>query len=250
MKYLLPLLLFISGCVAARPPVSPYLVGDAYSPPAPPPAKREAVPSPRFEKKETSTIFLDAGHGGEDKGTSTKSKRLLEKHLTLETAKRVERLLTAKGYRVFMTRRKDVFVPLLDRVKMASKRQANIFVSIHYNFTKNTVINGAEIFYFNDQKQLSRTKQSRVLASSILKKLTDNVSSASRGVKAGNFCVIRETSMPAVLVEAAFLSNPNEARLLLDVTYRNKIAQAIADGIDGYFTLGSAKQNPASLSRR
>ena len=233
MKYLVPIFILLTGCAVPRHQVAPYFVAE-HTPSSPAPT-REIIPTPKFERKEAVTVFLDPGHGGQDKGTSSKSKRLQEKGLTLETARRVERLLAQKGYRIFMSRRKDEFVPLLDRVQMAAKRHANIFVSIHYNFTKNPVINGAEIFYFHNPKQVGREKQSRVLAASILKKLTESLPTASRGVKSGNFCVIRETTMPAVLVEAAFLSNPNDARLLLEPPYRNKIAQAIAEGIEDYF---------------
>lgn len=230
MKYFL-LLLLLTGCAPARREVSPYLIGDK-EPLAPP---QKVVPASSYKKKEAITVFLDPGHGGESKGTLSHSKRLQEKTLTLETAKRVERLLAAKGYRVFMSRRKDVFVSLPERVQMAAKRQSHIFVSIHYNFTKNTEITGAEIFYFHNPKQPTRENLSRALATSILKKLTEKLPTVSRGVKAGNFCVIREASMPSVLIEAAFLSNPKDERLLRDVRYRNKIAEAIADGIDEYF---------------
>lgn len=260
MRYLLPLLFLLAGCSAPRQERSPYLVAASSQQPQalPSPPPREALPPqdppPTHERRGTRTIFIDPGHGGHDRGTASPNKRLLEKSLNLETCRRVERLLTAKGYRVFMSRRKDVFVPLHERVQMAAKRHANIFVSIHFNFTKNSVIQGAEIFYFSNAKQPVRTKLSRLLGTSILKRLTESLSTPSRGVKTGDLCVIRETSMPSVLVEPAFLSNPTDARLLLDPSYRSKIAQAIAGGIEDYFrnrkeVVSSEKASPARIER-
>ena len=241
-------LFFLYSCTSHRSIESPYLVAQRNDPlPRVEVATHPAISSPpatlspsttppqRRIAKSTHTIFIDAGHGGTDRGTACKNKQLPEKSLTLEMARRVERLLTTKGYRVFMSRRKDVFIPLPDRVKMADTRHAEVFVSIHFNFTKNAMIQGTEIFYFSDPKRVTRTKQSRQLGTSIIKKMIKAIPTPSRGVKSGDFCVIRETSMPAVLVEVAFLSNPSDVQRLMRSEHRNKIAQSIAEGIEEYF---------------
>jgi N-acetylmuramoyl-L-alanine amidase len=119
---------------------------------------------------------------------------------------------------------------------MAKKTNADIFVSIHFNTAQNPVARGVEIFYYKDRKSFRRTSQSLELGNCIMKQLCKHLKSPSRGVRSGDFCVIRETCMPAVLVELGFLSNPIDVQRLQNSTYRQQISMAIANGIQEYFS--------------
>ena len=103
------------------------------------------------------------------------------------------------------------------------------------NSSKSTQAKGIEVFFCDSTKNKARTIASKKLADSILTRVIRRTSAKSRGVKTGNFYVIRETDMPAVLVEGGFISNETERKLLKSRDYQEKIAQGIADGIDQYF---------------
>jgi N-acetylmuramoyl-L-alanine amidase len=162
---------------------------------------------------------------------------LKEKTLALELARRVERLLRKGGYQVVLSRKTDVFVSLHRRVQKAEACKATIFVSIHLNSDPAAKGQGAEVYYYRAKKQKDgfRVIESRQLAHQILGHLSKDLSMMCRGVKNGDFYVIRESTMPAVLVEAAFITNPKDALLLASVPCRQKMANAIAKGIIDYF---------------
>ncbi len=176
-------------------------------------------------------IILDAGHGGTDEGA--KIHYFMEKRLTLMTTLLLRKYLNEMGYRVIMTRSKDVFIPLHRRVSIANKTHAVLFVSIHYNSSPSPDAHGIEIFYHGGS-EYKRAQQSRQLGQSILSELISQTHALSRGVKNGNFHVIRETSMPAVLVEGGFMTNIEERSNLRDKKYLDKIAKGVALGIDKY----------------
>ncbi|MBS0648626.1 MAG: N-acetylmuramoyl-L-alanine amidase [Verrucomicrobia bacterium] len=176
-------------------------------------------------------IILDAGHGGTDEGA--KIHYFMEKRLTLMTTLLLRKYLNEMGYRVIMTRSKDVFIPLERRVSIANKTKAVMFVSIHYNSSPSPDAHGIEIFYHNGSDH-KRAQQSKQLGSSILSELIAETHALSRGVKNGNFHVIRETSMPAVLVEGGFMTNTEERSNLRDKKYLEKIAKGVAQGIDKF----------------
>ena len=180
-------------------------------------------------------IVIDPGHGGEDYGTKSILKPCVyEKTLTLRTAKLVYNFLLKKGYEVRLTRNKDIFIPLLERVRLANNCKAKLFVSIHYNAASNKQASGIEVFYYKDVRDKIRTFRSERLAKNILTKMIIATKAPSRGVKRGNFAVIRETTMPAVLVEAGFLTNRAEAIRLKDPNYLKFLAFSIALGIEEY----------------
>lgn len=176
-------------------------------------------------------IILDAGHGGTDEGA--KIHFFMEKRLTLMTTLLLRKYLTEMGYRVIMTRSKDVFIPLHRRVSIANKTRAVLFVSIHFNSSPSPDAHGIEIFYHGGTDS-KRVQQSRRLGNSILTELISQTHALSRGVKNGNFHVIRETSMPAVLVEGGFMTNLEERSNLRDKKYLDKVAKGVALGIDKY----------------
>jgi len=181
------------------------------------------------------TIVIDVGHGGTDRGARGHVPYCEEKKLCLLTARLVKQYLDQLGYHVVMTRNTDNFISLPRRVEIASQAGANIFVSIHFNSSRSPEAKGIEVFFFDSKEDKTRATASHKLADSILSRIIRKTSANSRGVKKGNFYVIRETSMPAVLVEGGFISNPKERPLLKTREYQEKIAQGIADGIDQYF---------------
>ena len=196
---------------------------------------RDAIGSERARSQKMPAVFIDAGHGGHDPGAQVA--QVKEKDLALACALRIATVLRARGYRVQMSRSSDQFIPLTGRVQMAERAGSALFVSIHFNSAPNVRAHGVELFYYQDAKRPRRLGASEQLGSCIL----NSVASAgiqTRGVHAGNFCVIRETSMPAVLVEGGFLTNRQERRLLTDMRYLQRLADAVAQGIDAYVRQG------------
>lgn len=194
--------------------------------------KRSSKTVKKKASKKKPLIVVDPGHGGLDFGAH--NKRCREKMLCLASAFMVKKYLNELGYRVRLTRSGDVFIPLDKRVSMANKLKCDLFVSMHFNAAKNAKAHGIEIYYYYKKKQLRSTK-SRQVASRVLSRLVTRTGASSRGVKQGNFCVIRETSMPAILVEGGFITNPKEVNLLLDNKYLESIGLAIAEGIDSFY---------------
>lgn len=178
-----------------------------------------------------TVIILDAGHGGHDVGA--KVPYLKEKKLALFTTLLTKKFLDEMGYKVILTRSHDIFVPLNKRVSLAEKVKADLFVSIHYNASKNREAKGIEVYFCHTDSQ-SKVKASKNLAAKVLSNLVATTDAASRGVKAAKFHVIRETQMPSILVEAGFITNPDECSLLKSRTYVEKVAKGIAAGIDNY----------------
>ncbi|MBI3508823.1 MAG: N-acetylmuramoyl-L-alanine amidase [Chlamydiia bacterium] len=188
-----------------------------------------------FSSLWAQTVVIDPGHGGTDRGARGKMPFCEEKRLCLQTAKLVRQYLDQLGYRVVMTRENDAFVPLARRVEIAQQASSSIFVSIHYNSARSPTAQGIEIFFCDSQDQKQKTLASKRLAETILPRLIRRTSATSRGVKRANYYVIRETIMPAVLIEGGFISNPLERAQLKTIEYQEKIARGIADGIDSYF---------------
>lgn len=170
------------------------------------------------------TVVIDPGHGGHDNGGQWG--RVYEKHLALDTAYRLESKLKAMGYQTVMTRRSDYFISLPQRVSTGNRYNNAIFVSIHYNYTWKQDVSGLETFYC--------TEQSRGLASSIHNNLIRRTRSVDRKLKYARFYVIRNSTLPAVLVEGGFVSNAAERNRMKSGWFRDQIAQGIADGVQRY----------------
>ncbi len=177
-------------------------------------------------------VVLDPGHGGFDIGA--KRANVEEKKLALKTASLVKHYLTRKGYRVILTRSRDTFIPLKKRISIANKTKSRLFVSLHYNAHTSPKPKGIEIYYY-DKGAVWRAKASKKLAESVLKHLIKRTKGVSRGVRKGNFHVIREANMPSILIEGGFITNPRERKQLQDPKYLRQIARSIAEGIDRYF---------------
>jgi N-acetylmuramoyl-L-alanine amidase len=203
-------------------------------------ATRQNVPQSQNQKRQYSTpkeiiIVIDSGHGGQDPGSqSVLIPHDKEKTLTLRTALRVQESLKRSGYTVKMTRAKDVFIPLPLRVKFAHDMKAEIFVSIHFNHAPNAKAQGIEIYYYKSAKNVARSNQSKELATLVLHRIVATCQAPSRGVMHGDFHVVRETKIPAILIEGGFLSNQLEAKKLKSPQYVRLLALSIAKGIDDY----------------
>lgn len=180
-------------------------------------------------------IVIDAGHGGGDDGASSPLfPAYKEKALTLTTATLLRGYLSQMGYRVVMTRQTDVFVPLIERSQFANDRRSKLFVSIHFNSAPKKEASGLEVYYYQSDKDLKRSEESKDLAQSILDRTLAATQAKSRGVKEGNFAVIRETKMAAVLIEGGFLTNESEMAKIKDPSYLKRLAWGIARGIEEY----------------
>ncbi len=182
-------------------------------------------------------VILDPGHGGQDVGTQSISKpRYQEKSLNLVTAQFVKGYLEQFGYQVLMTREKDVFISLEKRAQFANQYPSALFVSLHYNAAPSAEAKGVEVFFYDSKADKERTLQSKRLASAVLKHVLKQTKAKSRGVKHGNFLVIRETTLPAVLVEGGFVTNEEELNRLKDPQYLKRLAWGVTCGIHDYLT--------------
>ena len=182
-------------------------------------------------KQNKFSVVIDPGHGGPDPGAIGIG-GMRETDVVLEVSKIVKKLLSDRGVKVRLTRKNEVDLELAPRVYLANNSDADIFVSIHANASrgKRRDINGLETFYF-------RGWRGRLLAKKIQKQiLRVSPGSPDRGVKQGRFYVIKNTRMPAVLVEIGFLTGRLDARRLEKTAHRKRLAYAIAKGILEYLS--------------
>ncbi len=221
------------------------------------------------ERQRLDTVVLDAGHGGKDPGSRGKY-GTKEKDVVLDITKRIGRLLEKNTrIKVIYTRDEDVFVPLIKRTKMANDADGKVFVSIHANSNNNRKIQGYETYLYSlaksddaievasrensviqfeekagQYKDLSGEKlilatmaqsmflkESENLAAIIQMELDKKLTTPNRGVKQAGFYVLYGASMPNVLVEVGFISNPAEEKKLKQGEYRQMIAEAVYEGI-------------------
>jgi N-acetylmuramoyl-L-alanine amidase len=216
-------------------------------------------PSAYLGARGTRTVVLDAGHGGKDPGTMGRS-GLMEKDLALDIALRVRAHLAAAGVRVVMTRDTDRFWELKDRPFLAARGGGDVFVSIHMNAAGSRTVQGVETFVTaaenypptaesklngkypavpNNQFNHSNT----VLGNQIQRAVIGITRAPDRGLKHARFVVLRNSAMPAALIECGFVSNPQEEQKLSTPSYRETVALGIAQGIVNYLALvNRAKQ--------
>ena len=197
------------------------------------------------------TICLDPGHGGKDPGNEVGSNQ--EKHFTLLLAQEVRSELARAGIKATLTRTTDTFVDLPTRPELAKRRGTDLFVSLHFNAADagRSTVQGAEVYCLTPVGASSTNArgegagagwftgnqhddQNLCLAYQVQKSLTRNLAVADRGVRRARFAVLRDAVMPAVLIEAGFMSNPAEGRKIFTSEYRQKMARAIVDGLLAY----------------
>lgn len=212
-----------------------------------------------------TTVVLDPGHGGHDRGAA--SKFGFEKDFALDVALRARKLLESEGYKVVMTRATDVFIPLEQRPAVANNIPNSIFVSIHFNSSSsNADARGFEIFSIaprgapstNDGGPKERDLReepgnsvdmpSGALAGSVFHALLGHVPMVDRGVKHARFAVLRLCTQPAVLIECGFVSNNAESTLISSSAWRSHVAEAIVDGVANYRVLAERKTRPKVIA--
>lgn len=201
--------------------------------------KPEEPEAPSVDGVKGHTIVLDAGHGGSDTGAVGPS-GVTEASVTLAVTQDLQRILEASGARTAMTRDTDVDVygpnatagqELQARVDVGERTPGTeVFLSIHCNAFSNPEANGMETYYCAGSPSGAR------LATILNEELDRAGGRRNRGVKTANFYVIRHSSMPASLVELAFVTNPAEEALLADADYQERLAYALAIGLSRYFT--------------
>ena len=195
-------------------------------------------------------IVIDAGHGGKDRGTGNAELKLMEKTFTLDVARRLSAILRRQGFDVVMTREDDTYLELRERARLTRSAAPDLFVSIHFNATSGKPhVRGTETYVLTPQYQRStssaRAEESdndrqagnsadpwnAVLGWQMHRALTRELGSIDRGLKRARFAVLRLIDCPGVLVEAGYLTNEAEARQIATVSYRDRIAEAAANGI-------------------
>lgn len=224
---------------------------------------------PDFSLQLIKKVVIDAGHGGKDPGAISAS-GVKEKDIVLDIANRLKKFLESEGIEVVMTRDSDVFIPLQERTEIVIKSKADFFISVHANSSPDRHVQGVEVFTLKDLDRTERDEPQRLLnqeaflsqlnmcedeklnhilddmlytlkqqesalfADKLADIITQATSARNRGQKESRFYVLRNTLIPAVLVEVGFLTNEREEAQLLKKEYRQKIAYGLAESILEY----------------
>lgn len=226
--------------------------------------------TPQTPPKRRPVIMLDAGHGGKDPG-AIGSTGLKEKDVALAFAHETKKLLEAKGYEVHMTRSNDTFIKLADRRRKARDVKADLFISIHANASEQSTVRGSDIFIWGAQANSERARKlakaendadyvdgmpsvgnknvdmiltdmmrtqtatdSTRLGNQILRRFARYNKVSQIQVEKGDFVVLRSLDIPSILIELAFISNPQDEKLLADKAFRRNMSAAIADSVQQY----------------
>ena len=197
------------------------------------------------DKNTKRSIFLDPGHGGSDPGAVSGGVR--EKDLTLSVYNKVSSKLASLGYTVLTSRNVDKDVDLVERAEQANNANADMLLSIHFNAGGRGVARGIETYYYQSQadrvpkinkenhNNAERLERSRKLANKVQQNLLYQTGANDRGVKRASFTVLRETSIPSILVELGFIDNPEERNKIKTNEYQERLANGIVDGIVEYY---------------
>ena len=240
-----------------------------------PPVKTKppAVPGTPNKFNRQPVIMIDPGHGGEDPGAIGPS-GLREKDVVLAIGREVKKILDSYGYKTYMTRNEDIFIPLGVRVAKARKLKADLFISIHADAFTNPSARGTGVYALNpkgatsaaakylaqtqnaadsiggvnyssdknvnntlfDLTQTATINDSLKLGKDVLNQLAKINNLHKGSVDQANFAVLKAPDIPSILVETAFISNPTEERLLSGNDFRKKVANSIANGIKVYLS--------------
>jgi N-acetylmuramoyl-L-alanine amidase len=231
-----------------------------------------------------SRIVIDPGHGGHDPGA--RGANASESEIVLDVALRLEKLLKKEpGFEVVMTRNTDVFIPLEERTAIANRANADLFLSIHANASRNRSARGVETYFLNfatnseaeavaarenaasgqamnnlprivqaialnNKLDESRDLAGRVQESMVSRLQSQNKEVRNLGVKQAPFVVLIGASMPSVLAEISFLTNQQEGQLLKNQNYRQRIAQALFDAVTQYQQSLKAAATTVALQER
>ncbi|MDQ2919243.1 MAG: N-acetylmuramoyl-L-alanine amidase [Verrucomicrobiota bacterium] len=211
-----------------------------------------------------SLVIIDAGHGGDDSGTMRNG--LMEKDLTLDVARRVERLARMQGLSTIMTRESDARKTLPERAAIANKQNDGIFVSIHFDEGARAEATGVQTFYAVHQMPMSifpswlrflqtasvtpENLESQSLAGFVQEALVRRTRAFDRGTRAQQFYVVANVRHPAVLVEGGFLTNNDDLTKIATDEYREQLAAAITDGLMRYREIANAQKTLALSAAR
>lgn len=208
-----------------------------------------ALPGQAFAA--AAKVVLDAGHGGSDPG-AVGVNGLYEKDVNLDVVFRLRDELTGRGYEVLLTRERDTALTLAERVEISNKSNPDLFVSVHANSYKDSRTRGSLVLYYDkdypqsdyppSETMAKLTPESKRLARLIQDAMVRQAGTADKGLVPSAAYVTRMGSVPSVLVETAFLSNRQDAELLADGGFRQRLAAGIADGISAY--LPASKPDP------
>jgi N-acetylmuramoyl-L-alanine amidase len=274
----------------AQPQTQPQTKMEIVNPVAPPAQKALPSPAPLTSAQPTSPndrqgrselaqfrIVLDAGHGGWDLGTVGR-KGLLEKDLVLDIVQRLGNLVQSRlGAQVIYTRQDDSYIALEKRAEIANLSRADLFLSIHANYSDDSSARGVETYYTNTYSSVrarppeteeadksvqnvswtnvdirAKVHESRQFASNVQHALYGMLAAKTpgirnRGVKHASYVVLTGTSMPAILAEVSFVSSPEDESKLKSSVYRQQIAEALYKGI-AHYTAASHRVDIASTS--
>jgi N-acetylmuramoyl-L-alanine amidase len=187
------------------------------------------------------TVVVDAGHGGKDSG-AWRRHGPPEKVVALDVALRVNQKLRSSQLNTILTRGNDTFIPLDSRVDVGNEQPNSIFVSIHFNDSRRSGVQGFETYYFSPYAY--------ELAAAIERNLCTLPGTVNRGIHTARFRVLRNLHYPSVLVECGYLSNRSEAREAGDADYREQLADKIAQAIVDYrYGTGAYRQRPIMVAR-
>ena len=176
------------------------------------------------EAKYFNTVVIDPGHGGRDKGAYWGGVR--ESYLNLIVSHKLSYELKARGIRVVMVRKRDRFLSKHYRVSIANRYPGAVYVSVHFNASRYTQATGTETFYYSSEgRKLARRVQSRMVR---------QLKVRNRGSKHGNYQVLRDSRITAILVECGFISNSRERAKCRTRWYQSGAARAIARGLMDY----------------
>ena len=242
---------------------------------APPPEKDivDSQPTEQVKRLKKPLVVLDPGHGGTDPGAISISGKY-EKNLTLKMAQETKKVLEKTGkYRVLLTRDTDKALALRDRIRFAHKHEADLFISIHADSAKNKKASGLSVYTISEkasdkeaQMLAERENKADIIlgidlsnelpevsnilidlakrdtmdksahyANLLVQKMAKNVTLVPNAHRFAGFVVLKSPSIPSVLIEIGYLSNPKEEKLLQNSAYRGKLANSIVQAVDNYF---------------
>ena len=231
-------------------------------------------PAGYLQPKKIITICLDPGHGGRDSGNRVGGLFFghSEKTYTLALALELRDQLQRAGFKVILTRNKDVYPELPARPALANKLGADLFVSLHFNATQSgrNSVEGPETYCITPVGASSSNaqgegggsgatvanlygNQSLLFAYQVQKAVVQYLRADDRGVRRARFAVLRDAAMPAILIEGGYMTHPDEGKKIFDAAYRKRMATAIVQGILSYQKLAApmvaAKTNPAGTNK-
>lgn len=192
--------------------------------------KKDQLVSDDLDMKERVVVMIDAAHGGRDPGAVSQS-GIPEKEIVLSISKKVEKLLKQEGLRVEMTRRSDTFVSLQNRIQLAQKSGTDLLVSIHNNASRDLGERGLMIFH---QRQ---NQQSMLLDSLIHAELKNLNLMPDQGSRDADFFILKESAIPAIMIDLGFLSNAEDEKLLTDADIQDQFAASLKEAILKYIDL-------------